>query len=274
MKVVGVIGGGAAGLCATRHILANDMVPVVWEKSSKVGGTWVYTPQSGMDDFGYPIHSSMYKSLTTNLPKEIMEFINYPFPSGESSFVHHTEVQKYLESYAQHYKLYPHIKFGHYVEEVKPVMKKEGPPAWEVTITIIESNKTYTTTCDALLVCNGHYSVPKIPHIKDIEKFQGRQSHSHDYREPSSYEGCTVVVLGAGSSGLDIAHELSSTAKEVFLSHNQPVPIPSELPHNVRQVRGVVSALRNGFVFGDGSSAEADVILYCTGKKTNFVLYW
>lgn len=43
--------------------------------------------------------------------------------------------------------------------------------------------------------------------------------------------------------------------------------VPSELPSNVRQVRGVVAATENGFIFGDGTSAEADVILYCTGKS-------
>lgn len=271
MKVVGIIGGGAAGLCAARHVLASSgMMPVVWEKASKVGGTWVYTPQSGKDEHGYPIHSSMYKNMKTNLPKEVMGFPDYPFPSGDNSFIHHTEVQQYLESYMEHYKLNPHIKFGHYVEEVKPVMKIEGPPAWDVTVKSLESKKLSTTTCDALLVCNGHYSVPRIPQIKNIEKFQGRQGHSHDYREPSSYKGCTVVVLGAAASGLDIALELSTVAKEVLLSHNHPTPIPSELPPNVRQVRGVESALENGFVFVDGSSAEADVILYCTGYLFSF----
>nr|XP_045624145.1 flavin-containing monooxygenase FMO GS-OX5-like isoform X2 [Procambarus clarkii] len=271
MKVVGVIGGGAAGLCAARHILATgDMLPVVWEKATKVGGTWVYSPQSGTDEHGLPIHSSMYKNLKTNLPKEVMAFPDYPFQSSDSSFIHHTEVLKYLESYAEHHKLYPYIKFGHYVEEVKPVMKGEGPPAWDVRVRCLESEEITTTTVDAIFVCNGHYSVPRLPQIEDIEKFKGRQSHSHDYREPSSYKGATVVILGAAASGLDIAIELSTVAKEVILSHNLPTPVPSELPPNVRQVRGVVSALENGFVFGDGSSAEADVIVYCTGYTFSF----
>lgn len=55
------------------------------------------------------------------------------------------------------------------------------------------------------------------------------------------------------------------------MSHNLPVQIPSELPPNVRQVRGVVSAFDNGFDFGDGSSAEADVIMYCTGKEEEVI---
>lgn len=64
MKVVGVIGAGAAGLSAARHISATPgMTLVVWEKADRVGGTWVYTPQVGKDEYGLPVFSSMYKNL-------------------------------------------------------------------------------------------------------------------------------------------------------------------------------------------------------------------
>ncbi|XP_042892554.1 flavin-containing monooxygenase FMO GS-OX5-like isoform X3 [Penaeus japonicus] len=271
MKQIGVIGAGAAGLCAARHILANQgMVPIVWEQSEKVGGTWNYTPETGTDKNGLPIHSSMYQNLKTNLPKEVMAFPDFPFPEADESFVHHSEVKKYLENYAQHFDLYPHIKFNHHVEEVKPIIKETGPPSWSIKVKDLNSGEFSTAVCDALLVCNGHYSVPRLPIIKDIEKFQGRQIHSHNYREPSPYEGSRVVVLGASASGLDIMLELAPYAKEILLSHNLPVAVPSELPSNVRQVRGVVAATENGFTFGDGTSAEADVILYCTGYEYTF----
>uniref|UniRef100_A0A8D9C0F0 Uncharacterized protein n=1 Tax=Cacopsylla melanoneura TaxID=428564 RepID=A0A8D9C0F0_9HEMI len=39
--------------------------------ADNVGGTWVYTEQTGRDQYGLPVHSSMYKRLKTNLPKEI-----------------------------------------------------------------------------------------------------------------------------------------------------------------------------------------------------------
>ncbi|KAG0706008.1 Flavin-containing monooxygenase FMO GS-OX-like 8 [Chionoecetes opilio] len=115
-----------------------------------------------------------------------------------------------------------------------------------------------------------HYSVPMTPTLTDIDKFRGRQMHSHEYRTPKPFSGLRVVVLGASVSGLDISLELSTTAKEVLLSHNHPVNIPSELPANLRQVRGIVAANEDGFVFGDGSQAEADVVLYCTGYEYTF----
>ncbi|XP_010184489.1 PREDICTED: dimethylaniline monooxygenase [N-oxide-forming] 5-like, partial [Mesitornis unicolor] len=51
-----------------------------------------------------------------------------------------------------------------------------------------------------------------------LEKFEGSYLHSRDYKSPQSFLGKRVVVVGAGNSGIDIAVELSHTAKQVFLS--------------------------------------------------------
>ncbi len=65
MLNVAVIGGGAAGLCALRHLLKKPQVfsAVAFEQAAVVGGTWVYTERVNQDEFGLPIHSSMYKNL-------------------------------------------------------------------------------------------------------------------------------------------------------------------------------------------------------------------
>ena len=62
---VAVIGAGAGGLCALRHLLAKPAMfdPVCFEQSSQVGGTWVYTDNTGTDQYGMPIFSSMYQDL-------------------------------------------------------------------------------------------------------------------------------------------------------------------------------------------------------------------
>ena len=55
-----VIGAGAAGLCAARHLLEsfNGGQVVVYEQTDNVGGTWVYTPEVGTcTKTGLPIHS-------------------------------------------------------------------------------------------------------------------------------------------------------------------------------------------------------------------------
>ena len=103
---VAVIGAGAAGLCSARHLCGLEkgqikqegghkkkIVPVVFEQSSVVGGTWVYNEKIGQDQWGLPVHSSMYKSLKTNLPKEAMAFPDFPFEDTKESFLHHSAIK-------------------------------------------------------------------------------------------------------------------------------------------------------------------------------------
>ena len=60
-----VIGAGAAGLAALRHLVHRSHLfqAVAYEQSSAVGGTWVYTDMIEENNNGVPIHSSMYKNL-------------------------------------------------------------------------------------------------------------------------------------------------------------------------------------------------------------------
>ena len=56
--------------------------------------------------------------------------------------------------------------------------------------------------------------------IPGIEKFKGRQIHSHIYRSPEDFQGERVVLLGGGVSGIDISLEVSRNAKEVSVDFN------------------------------------------------------
>jgi cation diffusion facilitator CzcD-associated flavoprotein CzcO len=68
------------------------------------------------------------------------------------------------------------------------------------------------------MVCNGHYEVPNGPDLEGSEKWPGTIEHSHHYREPESkYRGKRVVLLGAASSGEDIARDVSSVVSQGFL---------------------------------------------------------
>lgn len=54
-----------------------------------------------------------------------------------------------------------------------------------------------------------------MPVIPGMNVFSGIQIHSHDYRMPDFFKDMTVVVIGAGPSGLDIGLDLTSSAKQV-----------------------------------------------------------
>ncbi|CAL9076389.1 unnamed protein product [Musa textilis] len=81
---VAVIG---AGLAAARELRREGHRVGVFERSAAVGGTWIYTPTAESDALGLDsrrevVHSSLYDSLRTNLPRECMGFLDYPFSSA------------------------------------------------------------------------------------------------------------------------------------------------------------------------------------------------
>ena len=73
---------------------------------------------------------------------------------------------------------------------------------WNVTTEHVKTGEQTTEQFDAVVVANGHYSVPSIPDLPGLEQFQGLQMHSHDYRSPEKFRGMRVVVLGAAASGV------------------------------------------------------------------------
>ncbi|XP_012283263.1 flavin-containing monooxygenase FMO GS-OX-like 4 [Orussus abietinus] len=268
-----VVGAGAAGLCAGRH-LASDLVtwePAIFEQTSQVGGTWVYDERTGTDEFGYPIHSSMYKHLKTNLPYKIMDFPDYRnLLKDDYSSATHQEVLAYLQAYANHFDLYRFIKFNTRVENVRPVVNSdEGHTKWQVRVKNVETHEIQVRDFDVVMVCNGHYFEPSIPAIPGVGSFPGEILHSHSYREPNKFAQKTVVILGASMSGIDIGLELTETARQVYLSHNKE-KLTAPLPSNMIQVAGIEKIENNVFTFKDGVTTTADVFMYCTGYLFRF----
>ena len=60
-----------------------------------------------------------------------------------------------------------------------------------------------------------HFSTPKVPKIDSLENFTGKIFHSHDYRNPEMLRDKSVLILGAGPSGSDIALEAAKVSSQV-----------------------------------------------------------
>ncbi|XP_075062580.1 uncharacterized protein LOC142151135 [Mixophyes fleayi] len=265
---VAVIGAGAAGICSAHNILSRPLTfapPVVFEMTGQVGGTWVYSDTSDAH-----ISSSMYRDLRTNLPKEIMNYPDFPFDPSLPSFLHHSDVLKYLEAYTDHFSVRPHIQFNSRVVSISPVGDVDcGHVSWDVTVQYWGDERLLTQRFDAVMVCVGHYSHAFIPDIAGIETFQGQVLHSHSYRYPEVFSSRSVVLLGSGPSAVDIAMELSPHAQHVTLSHRGP-PVQWSLPENVSMARPVVRASPETLICDDGTEIAADTLIFCTGYKYSF----
>lgn len=140
-------------------------------------------------------------------------------PADYPDFPDRERIVAWLQAYAEHFGLLSHIRFGTGV--TRATRTPDG--RWQVTLSTGE-----TRAYDALVVANGHHWSPKWPEIPG--RFDGRELHARDYRSPEGFEGRRVVVLGAGSSAMDIAAELSRVARSVHLAARTGVYV---LPHRV-----------------------------------------
>ncbi|PRQ18135.1 putative flavin monooxygenase, FAD/NAD(P)-binding domain-containing protein [Rosa chinensis] len=279
---VAVIGAGASGLVAARELRREGHNVVVFEKGDQLGGNWVYTPEVESDPIGlHPnrtiVHSSMYQSLRTNLLREIMGFRDYPFAAKEEDeerdprrFPGHREVLKYLNDFAGEFGICEMVRFE---TEVVFVGLVEGGK-WIVKSKSKTSDEGLEEIYDAVVVCCGHYTQPRVAEISGITTWKGRQIHSHNYRTPEPFRDQVVILIGSSSSATDIYRDIAGVAKEVHISSRS---IASETKEKKPQfdtmrLNAMIKSVHEdgSVVFIDGSVVVADTILHCTGYKYHF----
>ncbi|KAG0549909.1 hypothetical protein BDA96_01G294900 [Sorghum bicolor] len=280
---VAVVGAGPAGLVAARELLREGHAVVVFEKSGRVGGTWAYDPRADADPLGRDpggrgaVHSSLYASLRTNLPRELMDFSGFPlagrvFAGDPRTFPGHREVLAFLDAFAVDSGVAAHVRLGAEVLRVRPLCRGQQGEQWAVAW-CGEDGGVAEEAFDAVVVCSGHCSVPLVPKIRGINKWRGKQMHSHNYRVPEPFQDQSVVVVGLGASGIDIAREISHVAKEVHIAarYSEDKLGKIERYHNA-WMHGEIECIQDdGMVrFAEGSSVAADTILYCTGYRYHF----
>ncbi|KAL3286888.1 hypothetical protein HHI36_001375 [Cryptolaemus montrouzieri] len=265
MKIA-VIGAGAAGLVAIKYCVQEGYECEAFEQTEFVGGTWNYTDEVGLDKNGLPVHTSMYKNLRTNLPKEVMMFENFPYREDiEESYITQSQVLEYLNDYADKLKLRNHIRHLKLVTHIEPVESNK----WDIDIQDVKTKYTEKKRFDAVIVCNGKYGVPYIPKILGLETFPGSCIHSHDYRSEDPYKDKVVLVIGGGPSGIDIAHRLYQVAKKVFCSFKE-IGFRFNFPAGLIRKPLVERINGNTVFFQDESKEEIDAILLCTGFNISY----
>ena len=192
-----VVGAGQAGVAMSEHLTAQGVPHIVLEKS-RIAEAW---------------RTGRWDSLVANGPAWHDRFPNMEFPVGPDEFPHKEQVADYFVAYAKQFNA--PIRTG---VEVKKVTRNEGRPGFTV--------ETSEGTLQALRIVSatGPFQRPVIPAIapKD-ERIQ--QIHSAQYYNPQQLPEGAVLVVGAGSSGVQIADELNRAGKQVFLSvgaHDRP----------------------------------------------------
>ena len=186
-----MVGGGQAGIAMSEH-LSNCKVPHLVLERHQIAERW---------------RSERWDSLVANGPAwhdrlPGMEFANFDpdaFPSKE-------RVADYLVAYAD--MINAPIRCGVEVREVRRNVHRPGFCV-ETSDGVIEANSVVAAT--------GSFQIPVIPNLVPADA-EITQIHSSAYRNPEQLPEGAVLVVGAGSSGAQIADELLLSGKSVYLS--------------------------------------------------------
>ncbi|ESQ29133.1 hypothetical protein EUTSA_v10023900mg, partial [Eutrema salsugineum] len=281
---VAVIGAGAAGLVAAKELRREGHSVVIFERQNQIGGTWIYTDDVEPDPLSVDptrpvVHSSVYGSLRTNLPRECMGFRDFPFVtrSGASEsrdprrFPSHSEVLAYLQEFAKEFGIEEMIRFETVVVRVSPATKSDGKGGigkWRVESTEKEKKVRRDEIYDAVVVCNGHYIEPR------ISSWPGKEMHSHNYRIPEPFKDQVVVLIGNSLSADDISRDIARVANEVHVAcrSNAADTFIKQTGYTNIWMHSMIERVHEdgSVVFQNGKTILADVIMHCTGYKYHF----
>jgi len=268
-----IIGAGPSGLSAlcwfAKMKKEGKVIPdiVCYEKQSGLGGLWNYTWRTGSDQHGEAVHGSMYRYLWSNGPKECLEFPHYSFEEhfGKAipSFPPREVLFDYLKGRWNKEDIKKYIRFN---TAVRDVQYNTATDDFTVQVKDLEKDQVMDgERFDYVVVASGHYSVPNVPSFQGIEKFPGRVMHAHDFRDASEFSGKRLLLIGASYSAEDIALQcLKYGAKDVICTWRTKA-MGFNWPKEIREKPLVQRFDGRTATFKDGTTAEVDVVLMCTG---------
>jgi hypothetical protein len=198
---VAVIGAGPAGLAVGACLRRAGVNFIVLERGEKVASSW----------------HRHYERLHLHTVKQLSCLPYFPFPADYPRYVPRNLMIAYLDRYAAKFDLQP--RFGETVHCVR--RDRNG---WFIEATQSSISASY------VVVAAGLNAEPVIPRICGIEKFRGKVMHSAQYIDAKPFVGQSVLVIGMGNSGAEIALDLSEGGARTTISVRNGVHIvPREL---------------------------------------------
>lgn len=233
-----IIGAGPAGLAMAACLSKQNTPYVILEQSDKIGAKW----------------HNHYKRLHLHTAKEYSHLPYFKFPKQFPRYPSRQQVVRYLEDYANHFDIQP-------VFNAKVIDTKKNNDGWQVVAEQEGQQKSQTVTFDSqnLVVATGFNHIPNMPTWDGLESFTGEVLHSENYVDGKAYKDKTVMVVGFGNSGSEIAIDLWEYGAKPIMSVRSPVNI---LP---KEVMGIPT-LAMGIVQQHLPTKLADAITKVTAK--------
>ena len=197
---VAVIGGSQAGLAMGYYLAQQGRRFVIFERADSVAPAW----------------RQRWDSLKLFTPRGYSALPRLPFPGDPDDYPTRDEVIAYLEQYAETFEL--PIEFNRHVRRLS---REEGRFVLDMDGRRI--------TAEQVVVATGAFQTPYIPNLSENLDSDVWQAHSTGYRRLSDVPEGTVLVVGGGNTGFQIAKELSATHKVPLSVGSKQKPLPQRL---------------------------------------------
>jgi cation diffusion facilitator CzcD-associated flavoprotein CzcO len=191
-----VVGAGPAGLAVAACLGKAGLDFIVLERNLHVASSW----------------RRHYERLHLHTVKQLSSLPYFPYPQDYPRYIPRNLVIEYLDRYAAHFDLRP--RFG---ENVRSVRRSENGWIVEGTSSLIQAAH--------VVIASGFNSEPVSPVVPGAEKFTGRLIHSADYFNAEPFAGQSVLVVGMGNTGAEVALDLCEGGAQPTISLRNGVHI-------------------------------------------------
>jgi len=276
-KRIAIIGAGPCGLAQLRAFKSveetgTDVPEIVcFEKQDNWGGLWNYSWRTGLDRHGEIAHSSMYRYLWSNGPKECLEFADYYFEEHFDHPIASYPPREVLFDYIQGRVIKANVREKiRFSTAVRNVEFSEESDTFTITAHNLTDDQSYTEEFDYVVVATGHFSTPNVPNYEGFSHFNGRILHAHDFRDALEFEGQDLLVIGSSYSAEDIGSQCYKYGAKSITSSYRTAPMGFKWPDNWEEKPALLKVDGNTAHFADGSSKDVDAIILCTGYLHHF----
>jgi putative flavoprotein involved in K+ transport len=193
-----VIGGGQAGLSVGYHLKQRGLSFVILDGQARIGDAW----------------RKRWDSLRLFSPAALDGLDGLPFPAPPGSYPTKDQMADYLEHYAAHFEL--PVRTSCRVEKVS---KQDGHFVVRTSQGELHANQ--------VVVAMAGYQKKRVPGLASELAPRVVQLHSSEYKNPTQLAPGSVLVVGSGNSGAEIALELSRTHRVHLVGPDVgAVPLP------------------------------------------------